>query len=228
MHSTRSVDRAYTLVAEVVAGTPCARGQVVVRTRLQPEHPKARLYVGRKRGPTVVVDLPVIGDGNPEGSEAHIPVIAKVGREVVAETQLDLPLPPCAGRVVATARPVGPTTVRVRAALLDGGQPDVGPLFRYDFGQGDVKVTRDRDVTFDYGAEAEGQTYIISVTAGPTGETSSSATAPSAGKSPPAGLVGYAVVAFPRLDALRELEATIERRQQEQNELADRLRWDNR
>jgi len=231
------VEGGYALTAEVISGQPCAGGQVLVQATLSPEVAGAVITIGKKRGALQVVDLPrrrgaaadAAGAGSATGGGASatrggesltIPVGAKQGGEQLASYDLVLPLAPCPGRLVADVRRVGTQQIRVRVSLL--GTADDDAWLRYDFGQGDTDVTRDRDVTFDYGPDAEGQRFVITV---------STVTAPDVAGSPstaPAGMVGYGVVTFPRLDALRDLEAELDARQRKQNELAEQLGIDNR
>lgn len=222
------------VTASIVAGAPCAAGQVVVEAALEPDRPDARFEIGRARGRVAVVDLPRRGNRDANDPVGRISVRARLGRDVVAETVLKVPLPPCEARLVATAQPTAATKVRVRVTRHGdtdalGGQ---SPRLRYDFGQGDVEVTRERDVTFDYGPDAEGRDYLITVTALADDEETSAAEAGTAGATEGrglvgAGLVGYATVAFPDLAASRALQARFDALQREQNQLADRLGYRN-
>lgn len=197
------------VAARVVAGQPCPGGQIVVQGELSGSEPGAALQIGSTRGDLAVVDLPE----HTHDSGTAIDVLAQVDGRVVEHHRLPVDLAPCPARVVAVAERVGATTVRVRTALL-GTAKDNTTLY-YDFGQGTVRATKARDVTFDYGPWAEGRRLLVSV-----------ATEADASNAPP-GMVGYALVSFPRLDDLRATWAAIDARQAEQNDLARRLGWRN-
>ena len=180
---------------------------MLVEARLEPERPDARYVIGRAVGSPAVVWLP-------SRSDTSTVVEARVGKKLLASTVLVVKAEPCPSRLKVVARRISLTMAQVRVALFGELADGDDVVFRYDFGQGASETTTARSVEFDYGAAAEGRNFVITVTA-----------EAKALVAPEARTIGFARVAIPRADGLKDLAAELRERQQRQNALAEKRGW---
>ncbi|MEM6788319.1 MAG: hypothetical protein AAF928_00455 [Myxococcota bacterium] len=199
--------------AAVVAGHPCRNGQILVRSALADAPEGASLTVGQPRGALAVVHVPA--RGGPAEGLAHIPVRASLGSDTLAASTLELELQDCPGRLIVVTEVLGDTQARILTSVFGDFDRD-GP-FRYDFGDGQSEVTSDRDVVHDYGADAEGREFVITVS---LVEATEEGADPQPAATP--GAKGFGVVRFPDLTKFRETLDAIDELQREHDASAAR------